>query len=168
MNDGNPAYGVEQDGAVYNFITNGDYVFDGYGNEFIVSYNTSSLSVTLLNGAGVICGRHVFEKKQNGQNTTLTLPANSSGYLVIRMDGTSTSFISTQTIVKGNLNNGDQIRDLPLYSYVTGENGVLSFEDLRFVSGGNSFYFTMENEVLYANYISNGEKVHKKISTKEV
>lgn len=165
LNDGS-TYGAERDGALYNFVTNGDFIFKGIGNEFKATYSTLSLLVTVLSGDGVICGRHVTEKKINNANSQIALPSNSTGYLTIRMDlsqTTDTFLYCTDTLVKGNLNNGDTIRDLPLYAYVTGANNILSFVDMRPISKGNGFILRMENGELYAYY--NGRR--KKIATKE-
>ena len=162
LNDGS-TYGAERDGALYNFVTNGDFIFKGIGNEFKATYSTLSLLVTVLSGEGVICGRHVTEKKINNENSQITLPSNSTGYLTLRFNGDNVSLYCTDTLVKGNLNNGDTIRDLPLYAYVTGANNILSFVDMRPISKGNGFILRMENGVLYAYY--NGRK--KKIATKE-
>lgn len=160
-------YSAEKDGALYNRITNGDYIFKGIGNEFKATYSTLSLLVTVLSGEGVLCGRHVTEKKIGNANSQINLPANSTGYLVIRMDlsaETDTFLYCTETLADGDLNNGDNVRDLPLYAYVTGSNNVLSFVDMRHISKGNGFILRMEDGELCAYY--NGKK--KKIATKEV
>ena len=165
LNDGS-TYGAEKDGALYSHITNGDYIFKGIGNEFKATYSTLSLLVTVLSGEGVCGGRHVTEKKINNANSTITLPSNSTGYLTIRMDLSQTQdtfLYCTDTLVKGTLNNGDTIRDLPLYAYVTGANNILSFVDMRPISRGNGFILRFEDGELYAYY--NGKK--KKIATKE-
>lgn len=165
LTDGS-TYGAERDGALYNFVTNGDYIFKGIGNEFKATYSTLSLLVTVLSGEGVICGRHVTEKKISNENSQITLPSNSTGYLTIRMDlsqTTDTFLYCADTLVKGNLNNGDMIHDLPLYAYVTGANNILSFVDMRPISKGNGFILRFEDGELYAYF--NGRR--KKIATKE-
>ena len=165
LTDGS-TYGAEKDGALYSHITNGDYIFKGIGNEFKATYSTLSLLVTVLSGEGVLCGRHVTEKKIGNSNSQITLPSNSTGYLVIRMDLSQTQdtfLYCTDTLVKGDLNNGDTVRDLPLYAYVTGANNVLSFVDLRPISSGNGFLLRLEDGTLYAYF--NGRR--KKIAAKE-
>lgn len=166
MNDGSTNVSAARDGAFYNFKTNGDYIFQGIGNEFRAAYSTLSLLVTVLSGEGVCGGRHVTEKKISNENSQITLPSNATGYLVIRMDlsqTTDTFLYCTSVLEQGDLNNGDTIRDLPLYAYVTGANNILSFVDMRPISKGNGFILRFEDGELYAYF--NGRR--KKIATKE-
>lgn len=159
-------YGAEKDGALYNFKTNGDYIFKGIGNEFRATYSSLSLLVTVLSGEGVLCGRHVTEKRIGNSNSQITLPSNSTGYLCVRMNLSAdpdTFLYCTSSLTQQDLNNGGTIHDLPLYAYVTGANNVLSFVDLRPISSGNGFILRMENGTLYAYF--NGRR--KKIATKE-
>ena len=165
LNDGS-TYGAERDGALYYFKTNGDYIFKGIGNEFKATYSTLSLLVTVLSGEGVCGGRHVTEKKIGNVNPSITLPANAPAYLVVRIDTTPTTdtfLYCTSVLEQGDLNNGDTVRDLPLYAYVTGANNILSFVDMRPISKGNGFILRFEDGELYAYF--NGRR--KKIATKE-
>lgn len=164
MNDGATNESASRDGALFFFKTNGDYIFKGIGNEFKATYSTLSLLVTVLSGEGVCGGRHITEKKVGNENTQITLPSNATGYLVVRLDGTSVSLHCTSVIEQGDLNDGDTVRDLPLYAYVTGANNILSFVDMRPISRGNGFILRFEDGELYAYY--NGRR--KKIATKEV
>ena len=63
MTDGTTDISAAADGALYNFKTNGDYVFAGIGNEFAAVYSPTSRVVTIQSGEGVCGGRHVTEKK---------------------------------------------------------------------------------------------------------
>lgn len=164
MNDGSTNESAARDGALYYFRTNGDYIFKGVGNEFRCIYSSLSLLVTLQSGEGVCGGRHITEKKIGNEDTQITLPANAAGYLVIRFNGDSVGLYCTSVIEQGDLNNGDTVRDLPLYAYVTGANNILSFVDMRPISRGNGFVLRMEEGELYAYF--NGRR--KKIATKEV
>ena len=167
MNDGSTNVSAALDGALYYFKTNGDYIFKGIGNEFRATYSTLSLLVTVLSGEGVCGGRHVTEKKIGNVNSSITLPANATGYLVVRIDTTQTTdtfLYCTSVLEQGDLNNGDTVRDLPLYAYVTGTNNILSFVDMRPISKGNGYILRIEDGDLYAYY--NGHRY--KIATQEV
>lgn len=167
MNDGSTNVSAARDGAFYNFKTNGDYIFQGIGNEFRATYSSLSLLVTVQSGEGVCGGRHVTEKKIGNVNSSITLPANSTGYLSIRVrvgEYQDCFLRASSTLDHGNINDGALVRDLPLYAYVTGANNILSFVDIRPISKGNGFILRFEDGELYAYY--NGRR--KKIATKEV
>lgn len=169
MNDGLANISAAADGAFYNFKTKGDYVLKGIGTEFAAIYSPTSRKVTIQSGEGVCGGRHVTEKKIGDENSSITLPANSSGYLSIRIDTTAdpdTFLRAGSTLTHGDLNNGDTVRDLPLYAYVTSANGITTFVDIRPISSGNGFILRMEEDgELYADYTFNGQKRHRKIKT---
>ncbi len=170
MNDGLEGISASTDGALYNFRTKGDYVFAGIGNEFSAVYSSLSLLVTIQSGEGVCGGRHVTEKKIGSSNSQVTLPANSSGYITIRMElgaDPDCYLHAGSGLYHGDLNNGDTIRDLPLYAYVTNANGIMTFIDIRPISSGNGYLLRMEEGELYAIYMKNGSKVRKRIVTKE-
>lgn len=172
MNDGTEDISAAADGALYNFKTKGDYVLKGIGTEFAAIYSPTSRLVTIQSGEGVCGGRHVTEKKIGNANSQITLPANSSGYLSIRIDTTAnpdTFLRAGSSLTHGDLNNGDTVRDLPLYAYVTNANGITTFIDIRPTSAGNGFILRMEADgELYADYIVNGQKRHRKINSKAV
>lgn len=171
MNDGLTNISAAADGALYNFKTKGDYVLKGIGTEFAAVYSPTSRKVTIQSGEGVCGGRHVTEKKIGNENSSITLPASSSGFLSIRIDTTAdpdTFLRAGSTLTHGDLNNGDTVRDLPLYAYVTSANAITSFVDIRPTSAGNGFILRMEEDgELYADYIINGQKRHRKILTKD-
>lgn len=151
MADNNVEIPAKRDGAIYNtFAGNQDYVIAGIGNEFAIESSTTSFVLTLGTGEGIICGRHVTEVTENGANSMLQLEANSSGYVVIRMDltrpaGTEAYFTTVQVLERDNLNGNGTVCDLPLYGYVTGANGVTSFIDIRDISssGGITISLTL-------------------------
>lgn len=169
MNDGLTNISAAADGALYNFKTKGDYVLRGIGTEFAAVYSPTSRKVTIQSGEGVCGGRHVTEKKIGNENSSITLPANSSGYLSIRIRGGAYQdcFLrAATTLDHGDINNGALVRDLPLYAYATSANGITSFVDIRPISAGNGFILRMEADgELYADYTYNGQKRHRKIMT---
>lgn len=140
MADNNVEIPAKRDGAIYNtFAGNQDYVIAGIGNEFAIESSTTSFVLTLGTGEGIICGRHVTEVTENGSNSMIQLTANSSGYVVIRMDltrpaGTEAYLTTVQVLERDNLNADGTVCDLPLYGYVTGDSGVTSFIDIRDIS----------------------------------
>lgn len=170
MTDGTTDISASADGALYNFKTNGDYVFRGIGNEFKAVYASQSFLVTIQSGEGVCGGRHVTEKKIGSSNSQITLPANSSGYITIRMElgaDPDCYLHAGSGLYHGDLNGGDMIRDLPLYAYITNANSIVSFIDIRPISAGNGYVLRMEDGELYADYNYNGVRRHRKIVTKE-
>lgn len=171
MTDGTTDISASADGALYNFRTNGDWVFRGIGNEFAAVYSSLSLLVTVQTGEGVCGGRHVTEKKIGSSNSQITLPANSTGYITVRMEPGADPdcyLWAGSELVHGDLNNGDAIRDLPLYAYITNANSIVSFIDIRPRSTGNGYVLRMEDGELYAYYKRNGKVTRKKVITKEV
>ena len=122
-----------RDRIMFNsFAGNKSYVCKGYGDELAVTTSSSSFEVTLGSGEAVICGGSTFCTGGD----TLTLEANQNGYLVLRVDITQTSenvckFMNVPELIQGNINNGDEVFDLPLYSYITNTSGVSSKTDVR-------------------------------------
>ena len=124
-----------RDRAMFNtFAGNQSYVIEGVGQELQVNYSSQSFVVELLSGEAVICGGSMMSE---GEENTLTLGANETGYVVIRVDLSQTGenicqLYKTPSLVQGNINNGsDYIYDLPLYQYATNGNGVQNFNDVR-------------------------------------
>lgn len=134
MSDNGVEIPAEVDGALFNFLSgNTDYVIGGIGDEFGVTYSSGSLTVTLGTGIGVLCGRTVQE---TDATTTLELPANSSGHIVIEFnkslaEGSQVSLKVTSEVTREDINNTGTVADLELYEYVTNGNGVTSFIDKR-------------------------------------
>lgn len=162
---------ADRDGALYNFFTgNQDYIFQGIGDEFAITTSATSFIVRLTEGEGVICGRHVTEKTENGANSTIQLNANASGYVTIRIDlarpsGTECYLCDTPTLVSQNLNNTGTVRDLPLYSYATDDNGVSAWTDMRRVASGQNVINYYENGKCYVQYYENNVLKTKQIGS---
>lgn len=144
MADNDNAIPVRYDAILYSQLSNNnDYFFKGIDDEMAVTYGSATLKVSLGKGGCVIGGRHVFNDGLS--DNTIQLNANDSGYLAIRYDltqsvGNEASFVAISYIQKGDINNNGTIRDLVLASYVTNDNGVSSFTDLRSYGSFNSIF----------------------------
>lgn len=131
-------YTAEELGAVLRtFSNNTDYIIKGIGNQMAMTSSSSSLQVTVKTGEAVMCGRFVMIKS----NETITLPANTTGKLVLRIDLTQpVTFEGKLAYVTGsaksdNLNNtGTGQYDLVLAEFVTGASGVTTLTDKRVIS----------------------------------
>lgn len=133
MCDNGVPISAAQDGAMYDALgQQQSYVIDGIANNMAIGYNASSLNVTLASGECVIRGRHIT----NTASVTLTLPANSSRYIVLRYASSddSVSFMATTTTTDGNINNGNVTADLVLAYVTTNATGVSNFRDYRTLS----------------------------------
>lgn len=170
MNDGQTDISVVHDGELNYQLYKGDCVIRGIGNEFAAVYTNQSLLVTIQSGVGICGGRHVTEKKIGNANSQITLPANSSGYLSIRVRGGAYQdclLRAGATLEHGNINDGAAERDLPLYAYVTNASGITSFVDIRPLTSGNGYVLRYEDGELYAIYTRNGKTIRKRIATRE-
>lgn len=135
MADNQEIINVSQDAAVYNvFASNSNFVIKGIGNELVFNSNASSLEASLGSGEGVICGRHVTVTGTE----RITLPANSSGNIVLRYNKSQSKdnickLIATtsSTVYSENLNDTGIINDLLIGQYVTNANGVTVYTDKR-------------------------------------
>jgi len=125
---------TKEDASLYDLLAgNIDFVISGIGNQLEVI--SSGLMITLKTGQCLIKGRHVVETLGN---TTLLLPAYSSGYIVISYDitkvnGQEAELMYVSSIVSEDLNNNGQRRDFPLYSFVSTA-AVVTLSDLRVFS----------------------------------
>lgn len=125
---------TKEDAALYDLLAGSiDFVISGIGNQLEVT--SSGLTITLKTGQCLIKGRHVVETIGN---TTLLLPANSSGYIVISYDITKANGFEAElkyvsSLVSEDLNNNGQRRDFPLYSFVSTA-AVITLTDLRVFS----------------------------------
>lgn len=136
MADNNVNITAQEDARLYDYLAgqNADYVIQGVGDSLAVSSTTTSLLVTLGSGEAVVQGRHLTNTDSTG--VQLTLPQNTTAYLVLRLDlsqslGNELSFISTPSIEDDDLNNAGVVRDLVLYQYITDANGVATLTDKR-------------------------------------
>ena len=171
MANNNAIIPAQRDGALYNFLLgNQDYVFEGIGNEFAITSSASSFLITLGTGEGVVCGRHVTEETVNNANSMIQLDANSSGYVVIRVDlsrpaGTEAYLYATLALRSDDLNNGGSVHDLPLYQYTTNGTGVSSFTDIRPLSSGSNVVCLLENGNIYVEQWVDGVKTRKQVGS---
>ena len=134
MCDNGVPISAAQDGAMYDALgQHKSYVIDGIGNNLQISYNSSSLQVSLASGECVIRGRHIT----NTASVTLMLDDGvTDRYLVLRYNSSndSVSFMATSTTTDGNINNGNVTADLILAKVNTSSTGVSSFTDMRSMS----------------------------------
>lgn len=136
MADNNVNITAQEDARLYDYLAgqNADYIIQGVGDSMAVSSTTTSLLVTLGSGEAVVQGRHLTNTDSTG--VQLTLPQNTTAYLVLRLDlsqslGNELSFISTPSLEDDDLNNAGVVRDLVLYQYITDANGVATLTDKR-------------------------------------
>ena len=171
MADNNVVIPAERDGALYNFLMGGqDYVFANIGDAFEITPSASSFLITLGTGEGVVSGRHITEETVNGANSMIQLDANSSGYVVIRVDltrpvGTEAFLYATPVLSAQDLNNNGTVHDLPLYQYTTNASGVSSFTDVRPLSNGSNVVCILENGTIYVEQWNNGVKTTKQVGS---
>jgi len=126
------------DGAVYRSAV-GSMICEGIGDEFALTYNATSLTVSFNAGSEcVICG-NFFKVKAT---TSITLPASSTIYLCARIDtsqasGSTGSFqaLTSAQITNGNINGNDSTCDLLLYVITTNASGVTGVVDRRCIRG---------------------------------
>lgn len=149
---------ASQDGAMYDLFGNREsYVIAGISSQLGVTYTSSSLTVTLGTGMGVIRGRHVT----NTSTATTTLPANSTGYLVLRYDHGHITFAGVTTVQDGNINNSESVvADLVLGQYTTSSSGVSQYTDMRkiktnMIQDVQHIYFETTQPVNPQNYSAN-------------
>ena len=136
MADNNVNITCQEDARMYDYLAgqNADYVIKNVGDSLSVTSTTTSLLVTLGSGEAVVQGRHITNTDSTG--VQLTLPQNTTAYLVLRYDlsqsaGNEVSFISTPSLEDDDLNNAGVVRDLILYQYITDANGVATLTDKR-------------------------------------
>lgn len=150
MADNGQQISASQDGAMYDALgQHTSYVIDGMGNNLAVGYNAASLNITIGTGEGVIRGRHVT----NTASISLTLPANSSRYIVLRYDSSNDSVtamaITSGSTTDGNINNSQSTTaDLVLAYVTTNGSGVSNYTEHRTLSSNlftkyNHIYWTM-------------------------
>ena len=127
-----------RDRAMFDtFAGNSSYIIKDIGNELEVTYSANSFVVTLGTGEAVICGGSMVSE---GVANAITLGNAESGYVVIEIDLSQTGtnicqFKKVSSLVQTNINDGvNNVYDLPLYQYVTDNNGVQSMTDVRNIS----------------------------------
>lgn len=138
MADNNQDIEAKQDAALYHYLSGYKKhdIFKGYGNELNVQ--VTGLQATLKNGGAMVYGHHIF---CDGSDT-LTLPSNSTFYIVIRVDmtqpaGHEGSFTTVAILKDEDILNSGNVYDIPLFKVTTGVSAVTKNEDLRNVSERN-------------------------------
>lgn len=125
------------DGALRSTYANAqDYIVDDIGNEFAMTTSASSLQVSVGSGIANISGRGLMSEEAN----TITLTANSTIYLCLRIDLTQIQgqegmlyANTTSTLASDNLNNTQGQHDLLLGVITTDANGVSNVVDSRVI-----------------------------------
>ena len=132
QSDRAPVYPAN-DASLFSAITNGQSVILPRGNKFNITVN--GLVATIGTGQAVIQGRLI----EITQPETLTLPANSSGYIAIVVDLTKTNDVSgsvgtqnysvkvnqvylaavTGTLTQDDLNNGGFVNEMAIAKFTT-------------------------------------------------
>lgn len=139
------------DGALRSTYANAqDYIVDDIGNEFSMTTSASSLQVTVGTGVANICGRGFMAEESN----SITLQANATSYLCLRIDLTATQGSEGQlyantssSIANDNLNNNNNgIHDLLLGVITTDSNGVANVVDSRVIKSKSS---TLDFNLIY-------------------
>lgn len=129
---------AKQDGALYNVALGGNnFIIKGLGSELELSH--VGLSVSVGSGEAIIHGRHATSE----DTTTIELPPNVSGYLVLRIDLTrpvseEAYLFATPTITNEEINWGGTINDLLLAEFTTNSVDIVSFEDKRAIKDKSS------------------------------
>lgn len=126
------------DGAIFNtFAQSKDYIIKDIGEEFECLYESGSLDIQVGTGQAIIGGRGIVAEEGN----TLSLQANSTIYLCLRIDLTQIQgqvgmlYANTSNeIEQGNLNDDSSAkRDLLLAIITTDSNGITNVEDKRII-----------------------------------
>lgn len=121
---------AKRDGALYNSALAGkSFIIQGIGNEMALS--ASGLNVTVASGEAVLHGRHVSSDAPN----VLAVPANSSGFVVLRLDlsrtlGNESYLFTTPVLTQQEVNGAGTIYDLELASFTSTGSGV-QLTDIR-------------------------------------
>lgn len=137
------------DGAVYSLISD-DCVISGMGDDFKLTYLSSSLTVTFEKGSQALIGGNAFWLTDS---VDVTLPENSTVYLCARIDptkpnGQTGSFecLTADGMASGNVNSGAK-RDLLLYVITTGSSNITGVTDKRNIVGLGGTSTTLEKKV---------------------
>lgn len=122
------------DGGLYQTATN-DCVVGGIGDEFTMSYSSSSLNVSFAAGSEAVIGGAFFKVTSL---EAVTLTANSTIYLCANIDtskanGSRGSFVerTASNMQSDNINGSGISRDLLLYIVTTNGSGVSNVTDMR-------------------------------------
>lgn len=113
----------------------GANVIKGRGNELNV-YIYSGLTVNVGTGAAIIKGRYI----QNSEVKPITIPPNTSGFVVVQIDLTQTNTEEqnnqldikfVETLTQTNINNGGSVFDYPIAQVVSDTSTINDVIDMR-------------------------------------
>ena len=131
---------AKYDGGVYGMLP--DAVCKGIGDEFQISYTSTSLNVSFNAGSECLIGGAFFKVVST---EAVTLTANSTIYLCANIDLTSpngqTGTFAQRTssnMRSDNLNGSGSSRDLLLYVITTSSTGVVDVQDKRVIRGNDT------------------------------
>lgn len=147
-----------RDRIMFRSFTNWeDYIIRNIGDEFELTYSSSSLVVSMGTGEAVICGGSTIAEGTN----EITLGANEEGYIVIRVDlaqigNNICQLKKVPEYIHEDINQGGLIRDLELAYYRTNTNGVTVLTDLRNILGT-----PLEEALLHIRLSSGGVDVNR-------
>lgn len=145
---------AKQFGAMMNtFANQKDYIIKDIGEEFECLYQGGTLDIQVGTGQAIIGGRSITAEESN----SLTLPANSTIYLCLRIDLTQVEgqvgllYANTSSAIsQDNLNdNASGVRDLLLAIVETDSNGITDVQDKRVIKDSSS------NDVITENTLFN-------------
>lgn len=143
----------KMDGGTYGTAIS-DCIAAGIGDEFTISYSSSSLNVQFNAGSQCVIGGAFFRVMSL---EAVTLVANSTIYLCANIDlskpdGSTGSFVqrTASNMQTDNINGIGTSRDLLLYVITTGASGVTNVEDRRVIRGDgtaiNGYNFVVISE----------------------
>lgn len=130
---------AKQDGALYNIaVNNQNFICEGLGGEFF--FGRTGLIINCDTGVAVVHGRHITADGPN----VITLPANETGYLVLRVDlsrpiGEEAYLFATPTPIQEEINWNGNIHDMVLAEFTSNALECTSWVDKRNIistSGG--------------------------------
>lgn len=135
MADNNVPITANRDGALYNVaLSNQTFIIKGLGDE--LAPTCEGLQFSVGTGIAVLKGRHVTCQQISDANT-ITLPSNTSGYVVMRMDlsrplGTEAYLFATPTLTQEEINWNGIIYDMPIATFTSTLTNA-TIEDVRVV-----------------------------------
>ena len=149
---GTVTYSAAEVGAAFNSFAGGsDYIISDVGDEMAVTTSSSSLTVSVGSGRGMVCGRLVEVTSRTSFSIPASYASEANGvYVILRIDLSrpmgsegSLTYCRIGQEKDENLNAGNSGKhDLILARVVINSTGVVSKEDMRnvtAVAGGSRF-----------------------------